>query len=73
MVYVQLVGQVIFGGVVSTIETTKLQLLTSPELSVAVHVTVVLPSENRYGDETVAAGEQLALAIPAPSVGVKVG
>ena len=36
-------GQVTRGGVVSTTVTVKLQLLETPRLSVAVHVTLLLP------------------------------
>ena len=57
----------------SDIVTVKGQLLDMPALSVAVHVTVVVPRPNVYGTSAVAAGEQDTLLMPLPAVAVAVG
>ncbi len=44
MLTVKLAGQIIDGGSASLTVTVKLQLETLPELSVAVQVTVVVPT-----------------------------
>ena len=58
---------------VSDIVTVNAQLVDMLALSVAVHVTVVVPSPNVYGASAVAAGEHNTLLIPLPAVAVTVG
>ena len=57
----------------SDIVTVNAQLLDTLALSVAVHVTVVVPRPNVYGASDVAAGEHNTLLMPLPAVAVAVG
>jgi hypothetical protein len=61
-----LAGQAIVGAVTSSTVTVKVQLLLLPLVSVAVHVTVVVPSEKVLPEEgvqlTVGLGSQLSVA-----------
>ncbi|HYV31276.1 MAG TPA: hypothetical protein VEO53_09255 [Candidatus Binatia bacterium] len=60
-------GQVTTGGVVSTTVTVKLQLLERPRLSVAVHVTLLLPK----GKPLPEGGSQITgSAAPAASIAI---
>ena len=62
---VMLAGQVIVQGITDTV---KLQLLVLPAISVAVQVTVVVPTAKQVPD----AGEQLTVGIGQLSAGVGV-
>jgi hypothetical protein len=56
-------GQWIVGGVVATTVTVKLHELELPELSVAAHTTVVVPT----GNTLPLGGAQTKLAMPQAS------
>ena len=72
VVYVKLDGQLSTGPIVSVTVTLKRHELVRPALSLAVHVTGVVPILNIAGLNVEAAGLQLTRAIPLPSVAVGV-